>query len=141
MNLAARRFSKRPPQRRALARGVPINGVGLQMDTEPVDASPSAAQVRANMQRLEALGLNVVISEMDVQICTSDAETQKTRFHDIVAVCASEPLCLAVTVWGVSDKYSWLNGATCATPQPLLFDEYYSPKPAYAGVLDAFLGI
>ena len=124
-----------------LARGVPINGVGLQMHTGPADTSPSAAEVAANMQRLEALGLNVVISEMDVQICTSDVDTQKTRFHDIVAVCASEPLCLAVTVWGVSDKYSWLNGATCATPQPLLFDDNYSPKPAYAGVLGALLGL
>ena len=123
-----------------LARGVPINGVGLQMHTGPADTSPSAAQVAANMQRLEALGLNVVISEMDVQICTSDFNTQKTRFHDIVAVCATEPLCLAVTVWGVSDKYSWLNGVSCATPQPLLFDDNYGPKPAYAGVLDAFLG-
>ncbi len=124
-----------------LARGVPINGVGLQMHTGPVDTSPSAAQVTANMQRLEALGLNVVISEMDVQICTSNVDLQRSRFHDIVAVCGTEPLCLAVTVWGVSDKYSWLNGATCATPQPLLFDDNYGPKPAYAGVLDAFLGL
>jgi endo-1,4-beta-xylanase len=124
-----------------LARGVPINGVGLQMHTGSADVSPSAAQVTANMQRLEALGLNVVISEMDVQICTSNVATQRSRFHDIVAVCGAEPLCLAVTVWGVSDKYSWLNGATCATPQPLLFDDSYGPKPAYAGVLDAFLGL
>jgi endo-1,4-beta-xylanase len=124
-----------------LARGVPINGVGLQMHTGPADASPSAAQVTANMQRLEALALNVVISEMDVQICTSSVDAQKTRFHDIVAVCATEPLCLAVTVWGVSDKYSWLNGVSCATPQSLLFDDNFEPKPAYAGVLDAFRGL
>jgi endo-1,4-beta-xylanase len=124
-----------------LARGVPINGVGLQMHTGSADASPSAAQVAANMQRLEALGLNVVISEMDIQICTSNVDTQKTRAHDIVAVCVAEPLCLAVTAWGVSDKYSWLNAVNCATPRPLLFDDNYSPKPAYAGVLDAFLGI
>jgi endo-1,4-beta-xylanase len=124
-----------------LARGVPIKGIGLQMHTGPADTSPSAAQVAANMQRLEALGLNVVISEMDVQICTSNAATQRIRFHDIVAVCVAEPLCLAVTVWGVSDKYSWLNGAGCATPQPLLFDDSYSSKPAYTGALEAFLGL
>jgi endo-1,4-beta-xylanase len=124
-----------------LARGVPINGVGLQMHTGPADASPSAALVAANMQRLEALGLKVVISEMDVQICAGDLDTQQTRFHDIVAVCMAQPLCLAVTVWGVSDKYSWLNGVSCATPQPLLFDDNYSAKPAYAGALDAFLGL
>ena len=124
-----------------LARGVPINGVGLQMHTGPADTSPSAALVAENMQRLAALGLNVVISEMDVQICSADMDTQRTRFHDIVADCVGQPLCLAVTVWGVSDKYSWLNGAGCATPRPLLFDDNYSPKPAYAGVLNAFLGL
>ena len=124
-----------------LARGVPISGVGLQMHIGPADTSPSAAQVAANMRRLEALGLNVVISEMDVKLCTGDVNTQKTRFHDIVAVCAAEPLCLAVTVWGVPDKYSWLNGVSCAAPQPLLFDDNYVPKPAYAGVLEAFLGL
>ena len=123
-----------------LARGVPLNGVGLQMHTGPADTSPSAVQVAANMQRLEALGLNVVISEMDVQICGSNIDTQKMRFHDLVSVCVTEPLCLAVTAWGVSDKYSWLNGMTCATPQPLLLDDNYGPKPAYAGVLDALLG-
>jgi endo-1,4-beta-xylanase len=111
------------------------------MHTGAADTSPSTAQLTANMQRLEALGLNVVISEMDVQICTSNVDAQKTRFHDIVAVCVAEPLCLAVTAWGVSDKYSWLNGGSCATPQPLLFDDHYGSKPAYAGALDAFLGL
>ena len=124
-----------------VARGVPISGVGLQMHTGPADTSPSAAQLAANMQRLEALGLNVMISEMDVQICTGNVDTQRIRFHDIVAVCVAEPLCLAVTAWGVSDKYSWLNGGSCTTPQPLLFDGNYGPKPAYAGVLNAFLGL
>jgi endo-1,4-beta-xylanase len=123
-----------------LARGVPISGVGLQMHTGPADTSPSHAQLAANMQRLEALGLNVVISEMDVQTCNSDLAAQSTRFHDIVAVCATEPLCLAVTVWGVSDRYSWLNGGSCAAPHPLLFDDNYGFKPAYTGALDAFLG-
>ena len=50
-------------------------------------------------------------------------------------------LCQAVTVWGVPDKYSWRNGQSCATPRPLLFNDDYTPKPAYAGVVDAFLGI
>jgi endo-1,4-beta-xylanase len=124
-----------------LARGVPLNGVGLQMHTGPADGSPSAAEVSANMQRLEALRLNVFVSEMDVQLCTGDLGTQAARFHDIVADCLSQPLCLAVTTWGVTDKYSWLNGVTCATPQPLLFDDNYVPKPAHAGLLNALLGI
>jgi GH35 family endo-1,4-beta-xylanase len=123
-----------------LARGVPINAVGLQMHTGTAD-SPSASAVAANMQRLALLGLNVFVSEMDVQICTGDLNAQSARFHDIVADCAQAPLCLGVTVWGVSDQYSWLNGMTCATPQPLLFDDNYVSKPAYTGVMNAFLGL
>ena len=124
-----------------LARGVPIDGVGLQMHTGPADASPSAADFTFNMQRLAALGLDVVISEMDVQICTGDLDTQSRRFHDIVARCVAQPRCKAVTVWGVPDKYSWRNGQSCTAPRPLLFDDFYAPKPAYAGVVDAFLGL
>jgi endo-1,4-beta-xylanase len=123
-----------------IARGVPIDGVGLQMHTGPSNASPSAADVATNMRRLGALGLDVVVSEMDVQICSSDVDTQRTRFHDIAADCMAEPACKALTVWGVPDKYSWRNGTVCATPRPLLFDDNYAPKPAHAGVLDAFLG-
>jgi endo-1,4-beta-xylanase len=123
-----------------LARGVPISGVGLQMHTGTVASSPSVADVAANMQRLADLGLDVMITEMDVQICTGDLSAQNTRFHDIVAACVAQRACKAVTVWGVTDKYSWLNGQTCATPRPLLFDDSYLAKPAYIGVIDAFLG-
>jgi endo-1,4-beta-xylanase len=122
-----------------LERGVPIHGVGLQMHTGPSD-SPSVADITSNMQRLAALGLEIAISELDVQICNSDVDTQGRRFHDIVAACVAQPACKSVTVWGVPDKYSWRNGVSCATPKPLLFDDEYFPKPAHSGVLSALLG-
>jgi endo-1,4-beta-xylanase len=122
------------------ARGTPIDGVGLQMHVGPTDSSPSRVELANNMQRLAALGLEVVISELDVQICTSDLDTQRARFHDVVAACVAQPACRAVTVWGIPDKYSWRNGTVCATPLPLLFDNDYAKKPAYTGVLDALLG-
>jgi len=122
-----------------LARGVPIHGVGLQMHTGPADA-PSTVDIAANMQRLAALGLDVVISEMDVPICAGDLDAQSTRFHDIVAACVGQPACKAITVWGLTDKYSWRNGTGCSAPRPLLFDDNYIAKPAHAGVLNAFLG-
>jgi endo-1,4-beta-xylanase len=58
-----------------------------------------------------------------------------------------EPLCKAVTFWGITDKYSWLNsysplGCTGST-KPLgdLWDDNFKKKPAYTGVLNALLGL
>src|SRR5260370_16781868 len=50
-----------------LQRGVPISGVGLQMHVG-IDSYPDPQGVLANMQRLNALGLEVQITEMDVRI-------------------------------------------------------------------------
>jgi endo-1,4-beta-xylanase len=122
------------------ARGVPIDGVGMQMHTSPT-GGPATTDFVSNVRRLAALGLQVAITEMDVHICTSDLETQRRRYHDLVAACVAEPACNAVSVWGITDKYSWLNDSgRCDAPRPLLFDDTFGKKPAYRGVLEALLG-
>ena len=50
-----------------IKRGVPINGVGLQMHVS-LDGYPPPQDVLSNMKRLAALGLEVQITEMDVKI-------------------------------------------------------------------------
>jgi endo-1,4-beta-xylanase len=139
-----------------LQRGVPIDGVGMQMHTRSVgNVTPSITEFSANMQRLRELGLEVVVSELDVATCSDQAmddrmTQQGSRYYDIVRACVSEPACSAVTIWGVIDRYSWLNNqgqqqsTGCATgqqPLALLFDDTYAKKPAYAGVLSALRGM
>ena len=127
-----------------LLRGAPIDGVGLQMH---VDATsyPQPADIAANMQRLAALGLLVNISEMDVQIRRAPGATdqrleqQKRVYHDIVALCAVQPRCHAVTFWGFTDRHSWID-SFFGPDDPLLFDDAYRAKPAFFGVQEAFLG-
>ena len=46
---------------------------------------------------------------------------------------------LAVTFWGFTDKYSWINNDG-DPDDPLLFDRTYLPKPAYQGALDGLAG-
>jgi len=127
------------------ARNIPIDGVGLQMHIS-AQGSPSLQEITANIQRLTALGVDVLISEMDVRVCDSTLEAQKTRYETIVSAClAVGTRCPAVTVWGVTDRYSWLNNRTgegeCgAQSRGLLLDNNYEKKPAYAGVMDALLG-
>lgn len=127
-------------------RRIPIDGVGLQMHIGTPNDTPTAADIAQNMQRLAQLGLEIVISEIDVNSCDGyDAQQQATLDHDVVAACVAQPACKAITFWGITDKYSWLNrfkeaGCTSRTPNPLLWDNDYGKKPAYHGVMNALLG-
>jgi endo-1,4-beta-xylanase len=126
-----------------LAQGVPIDGVGLQMHIR-AGGPPPDASVAANMRRLAALGLRVNISEMDVRVgdigggTTVNLNTQKAVYHSIVGVCVAEPACHAVTFWGFTDAHSWIYNQY-GPDAPLLFDAQYAAKPAFFGVLDAFM--
>jgi endo-1,4-beta-xylanase len=129
-------------------RGVPIDGVGMQMHYGKPNDAFTMADLKANVQRLVDLGLDVVFSEMDVHMCQGMTATEQTTlYHDIVAACVGEPRCKAVTFWGITDKYSWLNSYSplgCSGNQkPLgdLWDDNYKKKSAYTGVLNALLGL
>jgi hypothetical protein len=111
-------------------RGVPIDGVGLQMHLSSggIDYN-SLAQ---NMQRFANLGLEVYITEMDVGISsTSQAnlQAQANVYSNVLARCKAQPACKGLQVWGIPDKYSWRTNAW-----PLLFDDNYNAKPAYYSI-------
>jgi endo-1,4-beta-xylanase len=131
-------------------RGVPIDGVGLQMHIG-INTGPTPDEVAQNMQRFADLGVQIFISEMDVNGCAGySPDQERAQYHDIVAACVAQRACTAVTVWGITDKFSWLNisvnsssPAGCATgqsPLPLLWDDNYAKKSSYTGVMDALLG-
>ena len=125
------------------AQGVPIDGVGLQMHITASNP-PGESAVASNMRRLAELGLLVNISEMDVRIRDlpgtpqTKLDAQKAVYKSMVAVCVAEPRCDAVTFWGFTDAHSWID-AQFGADDPLLFDDQYSPKPAFYGVFDAFM--
>lgn len=127
-------------------RGVPIDGVGLQMHEGTPNPYPTAAEIAQNMQRIADLGLEVLISEMDAHLCDGmTLEQQKTWYHDVVAACIAQPKCTAISFWGTTDKYSWLNTwdeTNCGSkaPQGLMWDSNWMKKPAYSGAFDALLG-
>ena len=120
-----------------------VDGVGLQMHISGA-AFPPVADIRANIQRLADLGLQVNISEMDVRVrdVAGDAAAKLARqrqvYRDVVAACVAVARCEAVTFWGFTDAHSWVDGFF-GPDDPLLFDEQYRAKPAFYGVEDAFL--
>ena len=136
-----------------VAAGAPIDGVGFQMHTGPIDQGPGAADFQANLARYAALGLQVEVTEMDVTLCAIGAnaiglELQRYRYNRIVSACFENPACRSVSLWGLADPNSWLNGNGCTQgmimletqPTPLAFDESYARKPAWWGIYDALTG-
>jgi endo-1,4-beta-xylanase len=119
-----------------LSRGVPVNGVGLQMHVA-LDRYPDQQDVLANMQRLAALGLQVQITEMDVEIqgdprpLQQKLAAQASIFGQMLGVCLSFAPCTAFVMWGFTDAHSWIPAFTGHPDAPLIFDAAYRPKPAY----------
>jgi endo-1,4-beta-xylanase len=124
-------------------RGVPINGVGLQMHVPALDVDIPA--IAANIARLTALGVQVHITELDVSLPLSssgqpddkDLTRQSDVYRGIVRACLNSPGCTAIQTWGFTDKYSWIGShSRGARGHALPFDRAYQPKPAYRAIYE-----
>ncbi|MFG1866411.1 lectin [Microbispora bryophytorum] len=109
------------------ARGVPIDCVGLQSH---FGNPPSNYQ--QNIAQFAALGVDVQITELDVG---GSGSTQADAYRRVTQACMAVSRCTGITVWGITDKWSWRSGDT-----PLLFDGNFNKKQAYTAVLDALNG-
>ena len=123
-------------------RGVPINGVGLQLHISRLDYDTAA--VERNIDRLTALGLQVHVTELDVslpinangQAAEADLDQQGKIYRKIVRACLQHRGCTAIQTWGFTDKYSWIGSHSHgARGSGLLFDRSYQPKAAYEAML------
>ncbi|MEV4461917.1 endo-1,4-beta-xylanase, partial [Microbispora sp. NPDC049633] len=86
------------------ARGVPIDCVGLQSHFN--SGSPYPSNYRTTLQNFAALGVDVQITELDIQ------GASPTTYANVVKDCLAVPRCNGITVWGVRDQDSWRSGDT-----------------------------
>jgi len=118
------------------SRGIPIDGVGLQMHL--TNGGMDYNSFASNMARFAALGVEVYITEMDVRFPTplsaADLQTQATIYGNVMNRCLAQPMCKALQVWGIPDKYSWVPSVFPGQGAPLIFDDNYNAKPAYYAV-------
>ncbi|SPL87991.1 Endo-1,4-beta-xylanase A precursor [[Actinomadura] parvosata subsp. kistnae] len=108
------------------SRGVPIDCVGFQSHFN--SGSPYNSNFRTTLQSFAALGVDVQITELDIQ------GASPSTYAAVVNDCLAVPRCNGITVWGVRDQDSWRSGDT-----PLLFSGS-NKKPAYDAVLNALNG-
>jgi len=123
--------------------GVPIDAVGMQLHIAAWEDNDWDA-VRMRMEQYAALGLQVKITEMDVQIEELDMsreealELQAQIYYHIMSLCVEIEACTSFTTWGFSDANSWVNQDGLDAPLPFGLD--YQPKPAFYALQDALLG-
>lgn len=112
---------------------VPIDGVGIQGHLSVQYNAPH--DIADNMKRFDDLGLETAITEADVRIpMPSDStkqEAQAEGYDVLLRGCLLTRHCTDFTVWGFTDKYSWVPDTFEGEGAANLFDENYAAKPAY----------
>ncbi|MFG1703715.1 endo-1,4-beta-xylanase [Nonomuraea sp. M3C6] len=119
------------------ARGVPIDGIGFQGHLGiQYDYPGDWANV---MRRFADLGLEVAITELDARmelpVTEEKLAKQADYYRRALTDCLSVEACRELTVWGFTDRHSWVPGWFAGQGAACLLDENLAPKPAYRALL------
>jgi endo-1,4-beta-xylanase len=140
--------------KRMKAANVPLDALGIQSHIH-VDRSMGFSKgVRELIDGAHALGLQVFVTELDVNDdkFPSDDVEQRDRavaevYGSYLATALRGPEVKAVLTWGASDRNTWLNHGTKFRPahpdrlqRPLPFDIDYAPKAAFVAMEASFDG-
>ena len=122
-------------------RGVPLDGIGFQTHVDlTFDNASTLASYASNLQRFAALGLDLLITELDIRLSdgsSASLNAQAKLYGELAAMCVQQPNCKLFQTWGFTDKYSWIPSFYPGQGWALLWDASYQKKPAYAAVHDA----
>jgi endo-1,4-beta-xylanase len=138
--------------RRMKADNVPLDALGIQSHIHAVSKDGFSKGVRELLAGAKALGLQVFVTELDVNDDSVTAEDMAERDKIVAGVYRSyltEALAghevKAVLTWGASDKNTWLNHGTKFRKQhpdrlqrPLPFDPDYASAPAFFAMRESF---
>lgn len=134
-------------------RDIPLDALGVQSHVD-ARASFAAGPFSKGLGELIAgarkLGLKVMLTEMDVNdkhlpppIPQRDAAVAAT-YATYLQTALADPAVIAVLTWGITDRYTWLNGedsrADKLPERPLPFDASLQPKLAVPAMLAALRG-
>lgn len=125
-------------------KGAKVDGIGTQMHVGRTNIN--YAGIDAMFVKLAATGLKIRVSELDVKILQGSAAgkvltpqlaANQAQIYEYIVKSYIKNVPAAqragITVWGINDKNSWLYNT--GNEQPLLYDNDYNKKAAYAGFL------
>ena len=138
--------------RRMKANNVPLDALGIQSHIHAVSKDSFSKGVRELAEGAQALGLQVFVTELDVNddVVATDNTAERDKivadvYRSYLTTALDGPQVKAVLTWGASDKNTWLNKGTKFRKQhpdrqqrPLPFDPNYAPAPAFFAMRDSF---
>ncbi len=138
--------------RRMKQDNVPLDALGIQSHLKAAKKDGFSRGLRELTDGAKALGLQVFVTELDVDddgVATEDmAERDKlvaSIYRTYLNAALEAPDVKAVLTWGASDKNTWLNKGTKFRQQhpdrlqrPLPFDSDYAPTPAFFAMRESF---
>ncbi|WP_432524720.1 endo-1,4-beta-xylanase [Kineococcus sp. SYSU DK006] len=131
--------------KRLKAEGVPVDGFAVQGHLSTQYGFPGDLQ--ANLQRFDALGLETAITELDVRmvlpengIPTSAQQAQQADYYRrALQACLGVEDCDSFTIWGFTDKYSWVPVFFTEEGSATVMTADYERKPAYHALQSTLL--
>jgi endo-1,4-beta-xylanase len=119
--------------------GVPIDCLGIQGHLAIQFSFPG--QVAQNLARFAQLGLRIRFTELDVRMQNprdaSKDQQAASYFTQIIQACNNQAACDGVTIWGISDNFSWIPDTFPNECCGLLWDANFQAKPQYTAVHNA----
>jgi endo-1,4-beta-xylanase len=120
-----------------LADGVPVHGFSVQGHLSLRYGFPN--DLGANLQRFDDLGLDTAVTEVDVRMdlpasgtpTQAQLEQQADYYRRALLACLGVDDCTSFTVWGFTDKYSWVPVFFPTEGAATIMWEDFRRKPAY----------
>lgn len=123
--------------------GTPIDAFGIQAHLDGHVPSDFSALL-AFMDELQALGLEIMITELDVvdQELPADVDRRDRMvaeaYENFLSTVLPHPAVTTLVTWGLADHYSWLNEykprADGLPSRPLPLDDRYRRKPCWNAI-------
>jgi endo-1,4-beta-xylanase len=121
----------------------PIHGVGFQMHLQAKDflgdkLTTKMQELAININRYQALGLEVIITELDVRLDGLEG-TQEDKYdlqadiYEAVFQTALDSGVTNITLFGLTDEYSWYKDVYPGA-DATIFTDFTSPKPAHTAL-------
>ena len=120
-----------------LAQGVPVDGFSAQAHLSTRYGFP--ADLTDNLRRFARLGLRTAITEVDVRMDLPESGTptaeqlakQAEYYQRTLDACLSVSGCDSFTIWGFTDKYSWVPVFFPSEGAATVMWDDLTRKPAY----------